>query len=571
MKRLLDLALHPLHISLWGTALILLLLPVNPDKYRFRVLEKGTYISELFKQYDDLDGDGNSEEISFFINSFNTAGLTLSNPSGHLNQWNFRGRFDFTLKTGLVMTGDLDNNRINEVYIFTLSADSVLMHCIPDFRKPDSVIYNRLVTRVRVKNGKSDPYVFGGVTADLTGDGYGELIFGIGTGYSLKPRRVFAYDHRKDSFLLSPESGYFISNLMVENLAGDSVPEILLVGYAAGNIHDRRIPYTDSVSWLMVLDHTLRFLFPPIPFNGEFSNVRTFAVQNEQGRKVIGTLYFPNTNQPDLSVLSLYSDTGMLLKSRKLQGLPDQAFPITWKKKEYIVINMRNQGLELFDRDLNLVKKVAFSHFSLLEPIDIDLDGKKEILCIDLYSRQIHIIWNDLRHRVTQPFEGEGQNGFRFSLIRKIGNSLVLYLQFGNSYNLYEYNRNPLYPLRFIEYAGIYMLLLIMAYLPKKIRQDQMVKKQETEKKITDLQLRILRNQLDPHFIMNAVNSIMSSITFNEQENVKQQLMHFSRLHRSLLLQADNVMRTLEEEISFLTDYLALEKYRFGDRFEYEL
>jgi hypothetical protein len=571
MKRISTVLLHPLHISLWGTVLVLLFLPVNPDKYRFRALEKGTYISGLFKQYDDLDGDGNSEEISFFINSYNTAGLTISNPSGYLNQWNFRGRFDFTQKTGLVMTGDRDHDSIREVYVFTLTADSVLMHCIPDFRKSSSRILSKLVSTVTVKNGKTDPYLFGGKFADLTGDGQDELIFGIGTGYSLKPRRIFAHDAVKDTLLMSPESGYFISSLHVENLSGDSMPEIILDGYAAGNVHDRRIPYSDSVSWLMALDRNLRFMFQPISFPGAFSNIRTFTLRTDEGKNAIGCLYFPNIGITDSAVLSLFSETGQPVKKRMLKGSPDQAQTLDWKGKPVIVINQRNSGIELYDQDLKLVKKTVFRHFSTMDLLDIDLDGKTEIICTDMFSRQVHLLRDNLGHRVTEPFEGDGQTGFAWSLV--LGNNInpLLYLQFGNSYNLYEYSRNPVYAFRFVEYAGIYMLLLILVFLPKKIRQDQILRRQETEKKITDLQLRILRNQLDPHFIMNAVNSIMASITFNDEEKARQQLGHFSRLHRSLLLQADRVMQTLEDEISFLTDYLALEKYRFEDRFDYEL
>ncbi|MBN1145142.1 MAG: response regulator [Bacteroidales bacterium] len=62
-----------------------------------------------------------------------------------------------------------------------------------------------------------------------------------------------------------------------------------------------------------------------------------------------------------------------------------------------------------------------------------------------------------------------------------------------------------------------------------------MQRKFETEKKVADLQLQIVRNQLDPHFVMNAVNSIIDSISDENKEEARQHLLHFSRLQRSLL------------------------------------
>jgi LytS/YehU family sensor histidine kinase len=105
--------------------------------------------------------------------------------------------------------------------------------------------------------------------------------------------------------------------------------------------------------------------------------------------------------------------------------------------------------------------------------------------------------------------------------------------------------------------------------LVRKFQQIQIRQKTEAEQKITDLQLRIVRNQLDPHFTMNAVNSVIAGITAINSGDAKAQLMHFSALHRSLLLDSDRTRRSLKEEIGFTENYLALEKFRFGERFEY--
>jgi LytS/YehU family sensor histidine kinase len=68
---------------------------------------------------------------------------------------------------------------------------------------------------------------------------------------------------------------------------------------------------------------------------------------------------------------------------------------------------------------------------------------------------------------------------------------------------------------------------------------------------------------------MNAINSIILSISDKEKEEARTQLLHFSRLHRSLLLSSDKIHRSLADEVEFTQNYLALEKFRFRDKFEY--
>jgi len=98
---------------------------------------------------------------------------------------NFSGRYDFVQRPGTIITGDRDKNGIKEIYIFTLSNDSVLLHCLADYKKAWVPVRNRFVTLVGKRNNKADPYILTAEMDDLTGDGSGELIFGVGTGYSL--------------------------------------------------------------------------------------------------------------------------------------------------------------------------------------------------------------------------------------------------------------------------------------------------------------------------------------------------------------------------------------------------
>ncbi len=105
--------------------------------------------------------------------------------------------------------------------------------------------------------------------------------------------------------------------------------------------------------------------------------------------------------------------------------------------------------------------------------------------------------------------------------------------------------------------------------------------KYETEKKereaeflrlqTTELQLKALRAQMNPHFIFNSLNSIQGYITGNNPEQAAIFFSKFSRLIRNSLEFSEFDVIPLEDEVQFLEDYLALEKERFKGDFDYSI
>ena len=107
------------------------------------------------------------------------------------------------------------------------------------------------------------------------------------------------------------------------------------------------------------------------------------------------------------------------------------------------------------------------------------------------------------------------------------------------------------------------------------VKYEAAKKKQETELlrlQATQLQLKALRAQMNPHFMYNALNSIQNYITSNEITSAAKYLAKFARLMRQSLDYSDLEIISLEKEIEFLEDYLFInEKLRFEDRLRYEI
>jgi LytS/YehU family sensor histidine kinase len=113
--------------------------------------------------------------------------------------------------------------------------------------------------------------------------------------------------------------------------------------------------------------------------------------------------------------------------------------------------------------------------------------------------------------------------------------------------------------------ASVSFILLNRYRLNVKNKQNQLkIDSLETEQKL-------LRAQMNPHFINNALNSIQSLILENEPAEAGEYLVTFSRLTRAILEQTRKKYISLNKEIETLRMYLEMERLRFDNKFDYEI
>jgi two-component system, LytTR family, sensor kinase len=95
--------------------------------------------------------------------------------------------------------------------------------------------------------------------------------------------------------------------------------------------------------------------------------------------------------------------------------------------------------------------------------------------------------------------------------------------------------------------------------------RTQMKKEQELRDLTYQSEIRALRSQIEPHFLFNTLNSISASVPAS-LENTRVLIARLADTFRYALRVSDRATVTLEEELGFSKNYLALEKHRFGDR-----
>lgn len=106
---------------------------------------------------------------------------------------------------------------------------------------------------------------------------------------------------------------------------------------------------------------------------------------------------------------------------------------------------------------------------------------------------------------------------------------------------------------------------LEMQKLAGKINES--VLRQET----SELEMKALRAQINPHFIFNSLNSINCFIIQNNKAQASEYLTKFSRLVRMILQNSQAAFISLESELESLRLYLELEAVRFDQHFAYEI
>lgn len=77
-----------------------------------------------------------------------------------------------------------------------------------------------------------------------------------------------------------------------------------------------------------------------------------------------------------------------------------------------------------------------------------------------------------------------------------------------------------------------------------------------------------LQSQINPHFLYNTLNGFIALNRMGEKQQLETSIMQLTKLFR-YICSNDSDISTLEQEYQFATQYLDLQKLRFGDRIEY--
>ena len=108
--------------------------------------------------------------------------------------------------------------------------------------------------------------------------------------------------------------------------------------------------------------------------------------------------------------------------------------------------------------------------------------------------------------------------------------------------------------------VGVYLL-----FDARKRAHAREVASAALEARVAAADLELLRSQLQPHFLFNALNTVSTLVLRGDNEGADVAIGRISRYLRSALEQRADSMVTVGEEIADVAQYFAIERLRFGD------
>lgn len=120
-----------------------------------------------------------------------------------------------------------------------------------------------------------------------------------------------------------------------------------------------------------------------------------------------------------------------------------------------------------------------------------------------------------------------------------------------------------------LEYTSYNMLVIVAwsgLYFGIKFSMELRSERIVTE----NLQLQMLRYQLNPHFLFNSLCGLRVLIK-NEPERAIELLNRLSEFYYYSLKNQDNLNSTLQEELDLVKNYLIIQKFRYGNKLNYQI
>lgn len=125
--------------------------------------------------------------------------------------------------------------------------------------------------------------------------------------------------------------------------------------------------------------------------------------------------------------------------------------------------------------------------------------------------------------------------------------------------------------LRWMILAIVEIMVTLLAIVVSKLEQQEESQKRELHilELSKEAELTQIRQQLQPHFLFNSLNSI-NALVVSQPQKAREMVLQLSDFLRGTIRKNHQEWISLEEELDYLKMYLDIEKVRFGHRLQVE-
>lgn len=191
-----------------------------------------------------------------------------------------------------------------------------------------------------------------------------------------------------------------------------------------------------------------------------------------------------------------------------------------------------------------------------------------EKILFSTYLEGFDKVWSEPNSNRTRQFTNLPPGSYTFKV--KAQNPLI---KGDNRYDSFTFEVSPAFwqtwwfkAISILSFVG--GVIYIARWRIKQIKKREK-EKTKANKMIAELDAKLLRSQMNPHFIFNSLNSIQKYIWENNEEDAAEYLSKFAKLMRGILENSAKDYIILAEEFNMLKLYLELEHKRSNGHFDY--
>lgn len=540
--------------------------------YELKVLDKGFYANNRSNYWIDFNSDGVTEYLSLYEWNKDFYSLPINNVNGTIiNQFNIQGNLGRN-KFGCIAFGDYDNNSFKEFYLVTNVKDSIFLNVIEPLGK-GQIIGNQFLDITNDGKAGYDYEVNDPQLYDVDNDGNKEFVVSISGGFNLTPRRIYIYDILKKRLTKSDQLGSKNFELRITDINNDNNPEFLISNFASGNMRLPLPKTNDHNAYVTILDRDLNPLIPRDIFEGETQHLKIFPLYTK-GVKYwcLFNKYYKKLEETGY-VFYLLDYSGNIIKTKvyDFKGIDNylSVFPLEGDRQgEVLVVRGLGEICSLgANLELNTITNFEEKFASPMYSKDLDGDKKDEFIFLSKTGTNLYVFRDNFKNYEKIEI-GAVPNNFNVANVNGKYINESLYIQIGNQwFDLSYLKKTYYYPKLFVLLLTVYFSVLLLVIFIQKMTAGR----DRRRKKMAELQLTSWKNQLDPHFTFNTLNSVGAVILSEERYKAYDFFARFSKLMRYALEASSKISVRLEEEIRFIDLYLQLEQFRFKNHFTYQI
>ena len=250
-------------------------------------------------------------------------------------------------------------------------------------------------------------------------------------------------------------------------------------------------------------------------------------------------------------------------KTEAFINLNDALVLAEWVYKEKLLYSTLNTEIKNFYMLLQIVEKYK-------EEKALELLSQVHFQLYQLYESQSDLK-NALKQYISFHQAQEMYNNFeQIAAVEEIQNRYesekqeqrILMLSQQNAMNELELSQSRILAISLI---GLFILTALFAIIVVR-----MIRIRSSQKSLI-LEQKLLRSQMNPHFIFNALSNITNLVESNDNNSASKFLNRFSRMVRHILESSREDFISLSDEIQNLENYIELQKLRFSGKFSYSL